>query len=405
VWAVSVAAVSLLGACSGDEEPASPATTRSVEAGSLADVAIALRDTGIEADTPIAIAQRPDSTSLLVAERGGVVVEATPDGEGFRTSGEVIDLREAVGSTSSEKGLLGITVSPDGSNLYASYTRAEDGASRVDEYSLTGDEGSLRADASTRRELVAIPQPFANHNGGSLVFGPDGMLYAGFGDGGSANDPRGNGQSRDTLLGKILRIDPTRSDGVPPDNPFASGGGEPEIWMTGLRNPWRISFDAETDDLWIGDVGQGRWEEVDWLPKAAGTGRGANLGWDLFEGDEQFPSPNPAPDAASAGPFTPPVFTYSHDGDEGGCSITGGYVYRGSEIPGLSGAYLFADYCRDGIRAIRLADGATDPATAQVAESRDLGGAISGVVSFFEDADRELYAISLNGTIAKLVPA
>ena len=296
-------------------------------------------------------------------------------------------------------------MSPDGSNLYASYTRAADGASRIDEYALTGDDGSIRADASTRRELIAIPQPFANHNGGSLVFGPDGMLYAGFGDGGSANDPQGNGQSRDTLLGKILRIDPSRSDGVPPDNPFASGGRGAQIWMTGLRNPWRISFDAETEDLWIGDVGQGRWEEVDWLPEAAGSGRGANLGWDLYEGDEQFTSPNPAPGDASAGPFTPPVFTYSHGGDEGGCSITGGYVYRGSEIPGL-------DRCLPVRRLLPRRGprhptrrGATDPATAQVAESRDLGGAISGVVSFFEDADRELYVISLDGTIAKVVPA
>ena len=206
-------------------------------------------------------------------------------------------------------------------------------------------------------------------------------------------------------MGKILRLDPSAANSVPADNPFVGSTGrdaaQPLIWMTGLRNPWRFSFDSMTGDLWIGDVGQNRWEEVDVLPKATGLGRGTNLGWNLFEGDEKFADARPAPGAASAGPFIAPVFTYSHD--SGGCAITGGYVYRGSAIPDLAGAYLFSDYCKPGIRALR-ADDLSGPAAPHVSEERDLGGDLGSVVSFFEDHDKELYVISLDGSIDKIVP-
>lgn len=242
---------------------------------------VRLVDLDLDAKDPIDLAVRPGSRSLLIAERGGKIREAVQDTDGIGFAEEpVIDLTDAVGSTDMERGMLGIAVAPDGRHLYLSYTEKSHGDSRIDEYPLSGTDGELRADPAGRRQLVSIVQPFPNHNGGSLRFGPDRMLYAGFGDGGGAGDPNGNGQRRDTLLGKILRIDPEAPDGIPADNPFvtdgratdgrATDGAEPLIWATGLRNPWRIDFDPATGDLWIGDVGQDRIEEIDRLTPSAG---------------------------------------------------------------------------------------------------------------------------------------
>ncbi len=349
---------------------------------------------------PIDLTARPGSASLLVAERGGRIVEAVRDGDRFRIADRpVIDLTSRVGSTDAEKGLLGIAVAPDGRHLYASYTEAGNGDSRIDEYELSGRDGSLRADPATRRELFAAEQPYPNHNGGGLAVGPDGMLYAGFGDGGAANDLEGRAQDRSTPLGKILRLDPggvndANRDGVPDDNPFvAEPGADGRIWATGLRNPWRLSFDRESGDLWIGDVGQNEVEEVDVLRATEGGGRGANLGWDLFEGDQRFPDADPAPGAASAGPFVEPVHTYRHD--DGGCSVTGGYVYRGSALPALSGTYLFSDFCLGGVRALRTG-------TDGRAEVTDLGVDVAGVASFGQDDRGELYVLNLDGTVARI---
>jgi len=399
--------------CGGDD-PASddstsdgPATTTSAPVGSssaappkgqgaLGDVRVRAADLDLDLDSPVDVAFRPGSTSLLVAERGGTVREAVARGDGFRLADEpVLDISERVGSTESERGLLGLAVAPDGDRLYLSYTEAGDGNSRIDEFTLSGRDGSLRADPDSARNLVGIDQPFANHNGGSLRFGPDGMLWAGFGDGGAADDPDGRAQDRSTRLGKILRLDPSRDDSVPADNPFVDGGGEPLIWATGLRNPWRLSFDPATGDLWIGDVGQNEWEEVDVLRAAEGAGRGANLGWDLFEGTARFGSPDPADGAASAGPFTAPVYVYSHDD---GCSVTGGVVARDPRIPALDGAYLFGDFCTPGVRAIRV-DGT------KVVDRADLGPDVASVVSFGQGPDGRIYVVSLDGGITRLDPA
>jgi len=231
-----------------------------------------------------------------------------------------------------------------------------------------------------------VDQPFLNHNGGQIAFGPDGLLYVGLGDGGSGGDPLGHAQDTSTLLGSILRIDVDRGTpyAVPPDNPFAAGGGRPEIFAWGLRNPWRWSFDRETGELWCGDVGQNRWEEVDRIR------RGGNYGWNVREGAHCFASA----ECDSAG-LIEPVAEYSHDE---GCSITGGYVYRGATLPQISGAYVYGDFCSGRIWGLFSAGGGA-LAPRLLAES---GLQIS---SFAEDHDGELYVVDYGGGIHRLASA
>jgi glucose/arabinose dehydrogenase len=277
-----------------------------------------------------------------------------------------------------------------------SYTD-NDGDSRVDEYAMRAADGgrNVVADPSSRSEVLALDQPYPNHNGGHIVFGPDGMLYVGFGDGGSGGDPQRRGQDPFSWLGKLLRIDP-RPDGdrpytVPPDNPYADGSGAlPEIWSAGLRNPWRFSFDADTGDLWVGDVGQNAFEEIDLVPAAEGAGRGTNFGWSAFEGSTRFNADQGAPD------HWLPIYEYHH-GDSG-CSVTGGVVYRGAAIPALRGAHLFGDYCAGGITAL-VAEGGRLVGTTRLADEP------AQVVSFGTDADGEVYVLSLGGGVYRLDPA
>lgn len=359
---------------------------------------VGLVDTGLDVDAPIAMVPVPGTTSLLVAERGGRIVEAVPDGDGLSAAGTVLDLRDDVGSTDGERGLLGLAVDADAQHVYASYTGASDGQSLLDEFTLAGGGGELRADRSSRRNLLEVEQPFQNHNGGHVTFGPDQMLYLGLGDGGAGGDPDGRAQDPTTLLGKLLRLDPGAEDAVAEDNPFVGDdplGARDEIYATGLRNPWRFSFDRATGDLWLADVGQNRFEEINHLPASSGAGAGANFGWDLFEGTETFDDADPAPGAASEGPFVEPLFTYGRDR---GCSITGGVVYRGERIAGLDGSYLFSDFCEPGVRA--LMRGADD----RLVETQ-LTDDPSGVVSFAEDADGEVYVLGLDDGVSRLVPA
>jgi len=335
---------------------------------------------------------------MVVAERSGRLHEVVVDGGSAERAGTLLDLRDRVGSTSSERGLLGVAVSPDARALVASYTAAEDGGNRIVRYELTGEPGALSVDPGSARSLLEVDQPYGNHNGGHVVFGPDGLLYVGIGDGGSGGDPEGNAQDPTTLLGKVLRIDADgEGDGiVPEDNPFADGqgGARPEIWMTGARNPWRFSFDAATGDLWLADVGQNRWEEVNHLPASEGSGRGANLGWDLFEGAEEFEDPDPADPPWSEGPFVEPVMTY---GREGGCSVTGGLVYRGEALPTLRGAYLFADLCGEGVRAIDPADPTRVTSLA--------GAALDAIVGFAPTASGEVLVLSITDGVRLLAPS
>jgi glucose/arabinose dehydrogenase len=234
--------------------------------------------------------------------------------------------------------------------------------------------------------LLFVDQPYANHNGGVVAFGPDGYLYIGLGDGGSGGDPHANGQKIGVLLAKVLRIDvDNTADGkeyaIPADNPFVSrAGAAPEIFALGLRNPWRFSFDRATDDLWIGDVGQASWEEIDVI--RAGTS-GQNFGWNRMEGGHCF---RPSEGCDQTG-LTPPVAEYPH---RPACTVIGGYVYRGSDQPALAGGYLFADYCSGTIWAI-------DPSTDGPTEPTVVGQTKAGITSFGEDESGELYVTDIRG--------
>lgn len=361
---------------------AAPTTTPAPATPDLDAVEVTLTEIASGLDQPVALAQRPGDDTLYVAEQTGAV-RRIRDGE---VVDSVLDLTGEV-SGGNEQGLLGIAFAPDGSHLYVDFTD-DDGDSHVEELAVR-DDGTL--DIGSRRVVLFQEQPFSNHNGGHVTFGPDGMLYIGLGDGGSAGDPQDNAQRLDTLLGKILRIDPRPADGrpysVPADNPFVGDpSARPEIWMYGLRNPWRFSFDRATNDLWIGDVGQNAWEEIDFLP----AGRsGVNFGWNLREGTHEYAGARPEG-------AVDPIFEYSHA--EGGVSVTGGFVYRGSRIPALAGAYLFADY--SGGELVALAE--TDGALADVRELGVDGGLVS---SFAEDRDGELYVLDLGGRVYRLDPA
>ena len=322
------------------------------------------------------------SGRLFVLEQAGRI-RAVRDGA--LVPEPYIDLGGEIAS-GGERGLLGLAFSPtfarDGL-LYVDYTD-RDGNTVVSELRAP-DPAADRADPASERVVLRIDQPYPNHNGGALAFGPDGLLWIATGDGGSAGDPQGNGQRLDTLLGKLLRIDPRPADGrpyrIPADNPFVGrAGARAEIWASGLRNPWRFSFDRATGDLWIGDVGQGTMEEVDRWP--AGSPAGPDFGWNRMEGTLCF---SPATGCATAG-LVLPVAVYRHDE---GCAVTGGYVYRGTALPGLAGTYLYADYCAGTIWGLDAAAATPAPRVLRPADLR--------IASFGEGDDGELYIVDLAG--------
>ena len=337
---------------------------------------------------PMALVARPGtggtSGDLYVATREGQVWLLSADGD--EPPEMVLDI-SAQTNPDCEEGLLGIAFSPDGSLLYVSSTDLG-GDSLIVEYPMSGQW--VQADAG--REVLRADQPACNHNGGHIAFGPDGYLWIGFGDGGGRDDMFNQGQNLDTLLATMVRIDP-EADGdsaysIPADNPFANGGGRAEIWAYGARNPWRFSFDRDTGDLWIADVGQNTWEEIHVLSAAENWTPGANLGWPLFEGDERFSG------TATPDDLVFPVHVYHHDV---GCSITGGHVYRGSAIPHLVGTYIFGDFCVGRIWGLTTNAGGTAART-------DLGVSVPQVtlVSFGEDAAGELYVLSFDDTVYRL---
>jgi glucose/arabinose dehydrogenase len=302
-----------------------------------------------------------------------------------------LDIRRRV-AAGGERGLLGLAFSPrfaaDGL-LFVDYTDV-DGDTVVSEFRAP-DPAADRVDPASERILLRIDQPFGNHNGGALAAGPDGMLWIATGDGGSGGDPLKNGQMLDTLLGKLLRIDPRPAAGapygIPADNPFvAQDGARAEIWAYGLRNPWRFSFDRATGDLWIGDVGQNAIEEIDRWP--AGSPAGPNFGWRVMEAGSCF---EPADGCRRAG-LVLPVAVYGH-GE--GCSVTGGYVYRGSALPGLVGTYLYGDFCSGTIWGLDAAAG--QPAPRVLLEAR------IALASFGEDEAGELYVVDLGGSVYRIV--
>jgi glucose/arabinose dehydrogenase len=287
-------------------------------------------------DQPVDIQNAGDGTGRLF------IVEKAGDIRIFQ-NGQLLprlflDIRTKVGSQHTEQGLLGLAFHPSYSEtgeFFVNYTDLN-GNTVIAGFHVSESDPN-RADPASEDDLLHVHQPYDNHNGGGLAFGPDGYLYIGLGDGGSAGDPLRNGQNTQTFLGKMLRIDVDFGSkySIPKDNPFANGGGLPEIWAYGLRNPWRFSFDRLTHDLYIGDVGQDAWEEVDFVPP--GTAGGLDFGWSYFEGTHPYHQNPPATVT-----FTSPVMEYSHTD---GCSITGGYVYRGKALPAWQGVYFFGDYC------------------------------------------------------------
>ncbi len=338
-----------------------------------------------------AMAVRSGESALYVTEQEGRVrrIKVTDDGKGRITYSlertPVLDIRDDV-TAGGEQGLLGITFSPDGRRMYVAYTE-RDGRQRVDEYRMA----DTRVDTASRRMIFEIDDFAPNHNGGEVIFGPDGFLYYGMGDGGGGGDPHDTGQDPSDMLGNLLRVDPEGGDpyGIPDGNPFKDGGGAPEVYAYGLRNPWRFTFDRSTGDLWIGDVGQGEYEEIDFLPAASGAGNGANLGWSEREGAHSYDGGD-MPDGA-----IDPIFEYDHSE---GCAVIGGYVYRGTKIPALDGAYLFSDSCQGELRVLVQQNGA-------VAAERRLGVEVPSPSSFGEGPDGELFVVSLGGTVYRIDPA
>ena len=400
---VAVVVAFALGACGGSDDkdtsestgtrpsttPApttstSPPTTVKPTPPDFAKAQIRLTPFASGLEKPIALSPRKGTNTLYVANQGGDIRAIAG---GRLLPARVLDLRGQV-SGGNEQGLLGLTFSPDGSLLYINFTDRE-GDTHVQEFTMKGDV----ADVGSRRELLFVNQPFSNHNGGEVLIGPDEMLYIGLGDGGSAGDPMNNGQNNRQLLGKLLRINPKATANgaysVPADNPFVSNQqNRPEIWQWGLRNPWRFTFDRATGDLWIGDVGQNAWEEIDFAKAGAS---GINFGWAPREGAHEFKGPAPAG-------AVDPVHEYSHA--DGGVSVTGGYVYRGRRIPNLVGAYLYADFSVGRVIALQHQGG-------RVIANRDMNAAVDGGLSSFgEDNSGELYVLNLGGgTVLRIDPA
>ena len=358
--------------------PSAPASVAPLTGIRLEEVASGLND-------PIGVTNAGDGSGrLFVNERGGRIRVVNADGT-LRTR-DFVDLSDRL-SAGGERGLLGLAFHPNfaaNGRLFVHYSRRSDGATVISELTASADRGT--ADPASERIIFTLDQPFANHNGGEIAFGPDGYLYIGLGDGGSGGDPFGNAQNRQVLLGKILRIDVNAAHAsgkqyaIPDTNPYAPGGispgaGLPEIWAYGLRNPWRFSFDRGTWEMYIGDVGQNAWEEVDRQP--AGSAGGENYGWDLFEATHC---------SAGCSSITPvaPIAEYSHGS---GCSVTGGYVYRGTRQPSMVGTYLFSDYC-SGTVWTPVAGSVTPLPLAETG---------LGVSSFGEGEDGEIYLVDLFG--------
>lgn len=350
-------------------------------------VALTARPVAEGLSQPVFVTAPPGDTRLFVVEKTGTIRIVA---DGAVAPAPFLDISAAV-SRGNEQGLLGLAFHPDfarNGRFFIDYTdRAGD--TRIVAY-RAGADGA--ADPGSARALLRIEQPYANHNGGWLGFGPEGYLYIGTGDGGSGGDPQGNGQNPATLLGKLLRIDVDGGEpyAIPPENPFADGGGAPEVFAFGLRNPWRIAFDGER--LFIGDVGQNRWEEVDVLSTADA---GANLGWNVMEGERCYQA-----NACDETGKIRPVHVYSHDE---GCSITGGYVYRGKAIPEIAGQYFFGDFCSGKVWSF-AADGAVAGSAPAVTDWTGMLGK-GQISSFGLDAEGELYITTLEGGVYRVEKA
>ena len=341
-------------------------------------------------DSPVDIAFRPnDATSLFIVEQTGRIRVVR---DGRLLDRPFLDIRSLVLS-GGERGLLGLAFLPSGNaGRFFVYYTDRDGKQTVASYDTSGSDADV-ADADSARIWLTMDDQFANHNGGSLAFGKDGMLYIGTGDGGGGGDPLDSGRHLDTLLAKVLRIDVSKDLGsaakaryaIPSDNPFvAKAGARPEIYLTGLRNPWRLRFDRATGDLWIGDVGQGSWEEIDVV--RAGSPGGLDFGWNIMEGTHCY---RDSATTCNETGLTLPVAEYGHDQ---GCSVTGGTVYRGAAHPALQGWYVFSDYCSGSFWAIDAATSSPE----DTAHPTPVATSDYSISAIAEDAAGELYATDLS---------
>ena len=325
---------------------------------------------------------------FYAVEQTGRITSLPDSSARFAEPSVFLDIQSRVSTAGNEEGLLGFAFDSDfrsNGHFYVYYSAASPRRSVISRFT------SRESADTSESELVilTVPQPFQNHNGGQIAFGPDGMLYISLGDGGAGGDPQGNGQNLSTLLGTILRIEvsgigPGQGYRIPPDNPFVGvTDARDEIWAYGLRNPWRFSFDRENGALWAGDVGQNSFEEVNLVRK------GGNYGWNTLEGDHCF-SPRTGCDSANT---EPPVLEY---GSDSGCSVIGGYVYRGANIPSLDGAYLYGDYCSGEVRGFRFENGVA------VGDKLLVDSGLR-ITSFGEDISGEIYALTQRGHIYRLI--
>ncbi|MFD2333567.1 PQQ-dependent sugar dehydrogenase [Cohnella sp. GCM10020058] len=345
----------------------------------------------VNLERPTAIETR--GGRLYVTEQEGrvVAIKTSEAVSGGKTE-TVLDLTDRVYSKGTEQGLLGLAFDPqyeDNGFVYVNYTTQT--KTVVARYTLAKDGEAASEKANGEKVLLTFKQPYANHNGGQLAFGPDGYLYIGTGDGGSSGDPQGNGQNKQSLLGKILRIDVIRTEGdkayaIPADNPFAKGGGAKEIYAYGLRNPWRFSFDADTGELWAADVGQNQFEEIDKIV------RGGNYGWNLKEADRCYDPASGCEAEASQADVIDPIWSY---GRQEGQSITGGYVYRGTDITNLAGWYIYGDYGSGKIWALQEETGGKYR-NALLLQSE------LNITTFGRDERGELYLTSAEGGLYRL---
>ena len=408
-WLLMGIAVVILGACSNGSSPSSSRSPLASSATPASASPAAQTTTTPAVSTPRALAAppKPDaytSSKLIESSQLNQMTSVVPE-PGVSTvlaltkAGVIyrLDLAKPgappavfmditgriIANPGLEEGLLGIALAPNyasSGNFYLYYSAGNPRRAVLSRFHASGGNG----DPNSEQVLLQIPEPFPNHNGGQLAFGPDGDLYIGVGDGGSEGDPQGNGQKTSTLLGKILRIDVSGSGttyAVPADNPFASGGGAREIYATGFRNPWRFSFDTKTGQLWAGDVGQDKYEEVD------NVELGKNYGWSVMEASHCY---KPSSGCDTTG-LTLPRAEYSHSE---GCSITGGYVYRGAAMPELDGWFVYSDFCSGRIWAFNTAD-----ATSQPVELANTGLSVS---SLLRDNDGELYLVGFSGALYRI---
>jgi len=356
-----------------------------------AELAVRLKEVARGLDAPLFLTSPPgDPARAFVVEQGGRIRIIRNDA---LLPTPFLDISSRIAS-GGERGLLGLAFHPQyaSNGRFVVYYTNTAGDIRIASYKVSANPEV--ADPASEQILLAVSHPsFSNHNGGMVTFGPDGRLYAGIGDGGSGGDPNGNGQNRNTLLAKLVRLDVNAAGqaSVPSDNPFVGQSGmRPEIWSYGLRNPWRFSFDRLTGDLYIGDVGQNAREEIDVSRGPSNMGRGLDFGWNIMEGTSCF---SPSSGCNRTG-LTLPVLDYGH-GD--GCSVTGGYVYRGSLVPALRGMYFYGDYCSGWVRSFVLSGG-------QVAQRLDWAALRPGgqITSFGEDAAGELYIIVASGSVFRI---